>query len=304
MLSVIVHSISAWDYYFTGSPSTYGSKEYGTRQTPSVASVYVLNCLFRSITSTNEGGALCCTSATYFLIESSSFFTCKTESKNGGAIYFCNSGSGQCVLHEVCSNNCCSTGGTHGLFAYIEVNNDVSSKNYFNYSSIARSVHSQPRHTLSLINGKIFCQSVNISMNECDCRSGIYCQPFYNSYSVTCSLSYSTFADNNEKSHICIYFNTRNAVFEIKSCNIIRNTQISSSYGTILARGNLMIEDSCILENNAYCIFYTDSSSYKITLSNCTVDSTSSDGNLIIRNTITKIFILALNHMSTQNCNA
>ena len=62
------------------------------------------------------------------------------------------------------------------------------------------------------------------------------------------------------------------------------------------------IEYSCILENNANHIFYQASSSYRITISNCTVDRTSNNGYLTIRNTVTKSFILALNHMSTQYC--
>jgi hypothetical protein len=98
---------------------------------------------------------------------------------------------------------------------------------------------------------------------------------------------------------------TSGAKYEIKSCNIIRNSQVTVNYyGIITTWGNTMIEDSCILENNATPIFYTASSSYRITLSNCTVDSTSNNGYLITQNTATKSFILALNHMSTQNCHS
>ena len=63
-----------------------------------------------------------------------------------------------------------------------------------------------------------------------------------------------------------------------------------------------MIKNSCILDSRANCIFY--SYSYTITLSNCTVDSTSNNGYLIIQNTVTKSFLHALNHMSTQNCHS
>jgi hypothetical protein len=95
------------------------------------------------------------------------------------------------------------------------------------------------------------------------------------------------------------------AKYEIKSCNILRNTQGElGSEGTIYSSGNTMIEDFCILENKAINIFYQTSSSYTITLSRCTVDSTSNNRNLIIQNTVTKSFILALNHMSNQNCHS
>jgi len=61
-----------------------------------------------------------------------------------------------------------------------------------------------------------------------------------------------------------------------------------------------MIKDSCILENTANYIFYSYSGT--TTLTNCTVDKTTKYGNLVIQNTVTKSFILALNHMSTRNC--
>jgi hypothetical protein len=62
--------------------------------------------------------------------------------------------------------------------------------------------------------------------------------------------------------------------------------------------------DSCILGNIAHHIFYQESSSHRITLSNSTIDSTSNNGYLTTQNTVTKSFILALNHMSTQNCHS
>ena len=75
----------------------------------------------------------------------------------------------------------------------------------------------------------------------------------------------------------------------------------SSSEGIICSNGILNIEDSCILENKATNIFYTFNS-YTITLSNCTVDKTTNNGYLTIKNTVTKSFILGLNHISTRNC--
>jgi len=90
----------------------------------------------------------------------------------------------------------------------------------------------------------------------------------------------------------------------MKWCNILRNTQIClSSDGTIRSDGNLTIEYSYILENNANYIFFA-MSPYTITLSNCTVDSTSYCGSFTMQSTVTKDFILALNNMLTENCHA
>jgi hypothetical protein len=306
-MSVLFHFRTAWNDYFTGNATSTLSNAYETRETPSVTGVYVLNSLFKSITSTSNGGALYCSSSVkYLLIESTSFFTCKTSS-GGGAIYFSNTGNGQCVLYKVCGNDCCTTSTSDYQFSYIYVQNIPSSKNYISYSSVSRCVNenSGSEYTMRNNYGKIYFPSINVSMNKCYCRSGIYCYPDSESNSITCSITYSTFADNNATGHSCLRLNSNGLKYEIKSCNIIRNTQVSlDTGGTINADANVTIDGSCILENKATYNFFIPSSSYTITLSNCTVDSTSSNRNIIIQNTVTKSFILALNHMSTRNCNS
>jgi hypothetical protein len=308
MVTFLLHSRAAWEDHF--SVVYYpNSQLYTSRQTPSGTSVYISNCLFRSISSGSDGGALYCSSVTYLLVESTSFFSCKTSS-HGGAIYFTNSG-GQCVLYEVCGYDCCSTYSSnypHYQFAYIRVNNAISSKNNVNYSSIVRCVNERSSgsyYTLYLVYGKICCPSVNISMNKCYYRT-IYCQPLSDSNYVTCSFSYSTITDNIATGYTCFCLAAGGTNYEIKSCNIIRNTQTvyPNSEGTIITWGNLMINDSCILENNANRIFHQGNSNYRITLSNCTVDKTTNNGYLTTQNTATKSFILALNHMSTLNCHS
>ena len=242
------------------------------------------------------------------LIESTYLFSCKVSGNYnyGGAIYFSYS-SGQCVLNKVCGYDCYTTGAAFN-FAYIWVNNGISSKNYVNYSSIIRCINPTTScrcNPLYLQNGKICCPSVNLSMNKVCHFSGIMCYPYGDSNTFTCSLTYTTFADNIANGFTCIYLGTSGAKYEIKSCNILRNTQGSpGSQGTIYISGNLMIEYSCILGNTANYDFYISSSSYSVTLSNCTVDKTTYNQNLIIQNTLTKSFILALNHMSTRNCHS
>jgi predicted outer membrane repeat protein len=299
---------TAWSDYFPGtSPTTpLNPKKYNERQTVSNANVYVSNCLFSECTSTSNGGALYCSSVTYLLVETTSFFSCKTSSECG-AICYSNSGNSECVLNKVCGNDCCTTGNSYFLFASITVKSSSSSKNYVNYSSLVRCVGENPSLgiTIYLYYGKVCCPSVNISMNKCLERPGFSCHPTAESNSITLSLSYSTFADNNATKYTCLYSNNENAKNEMKCCNILRNTQVElASNGVICLRGNTLIEDSCILNNKADCIFYTSSSSIT-TLSRCTIDKTTiGAGSLTIQSTVTKSFILTLNHMSTQNCNA
>jgi hypothetical protein len=186
------------------------------------------------------------------------------------------------------------------------VKDAISSKNYVNYSSIVRCVneYSSLHHILGLSSGKVCCPSVNISLNKCYYRSGISCWPSSDS-SVTCSLTYSSFTDNRATVSICIVLNTGSANYEMKSCNILRNTQGTvGREGTFYIGGNLNIYDSCILENTATNIFHQIFSSYTITLSNCTVDKTTYNQNLITQNTVTKSFIFGFNHISTENCHS
>jgi hypothetical protein len=292
---------TAWSDYFTGSPTVYKTNTYGTRLTPTNANLHILNCLFSSITSTSNGGALYSyKSVTYLLIESTSFFSCKTSSGSYGAIYFYH-GSGESVLHGVCGYDCSAT--TNYQFGSIQVCDSVSSKNYVNYSSIVRCVNenSNSYYILHLSSGKNHCPSNNVSRNKCYCNM-MY---FYVRQDLNYFLglySYSSFTDNIASGYTCLYL-WANSNFEIKSCNIIRNTQGNlGSGGTIYTAGRVMIYDSCILENKATYIF--NNGAYTTTLSNCTVDSTSNNGYLTIQNTVTKSFILALNHMSTLNCHS
>jgi hypothetical protein len=183
-------SRTAWEDHFPlTSTTTFISETITSRQTPSNTGVYFSNCLFRSITTSSTGGVLYCSnSVTYFLIESTSFFSCKTSSSHG-AIYFYHS-SGQSVLHEVCGYDCCTRNGYSHQFAGIQVNNAASSKNYINYSSIVRCVPTTTAYyTFTLQHGKICCSSINSSLNKCYRYSGITCWPFNDQNYVICSLS-------------------------------------------------------------------------------------------------------------------
>jgi hypothetical protein len=299
---------TAWNDYFTGTPTRIQKSEYLTRQNYSDTSVHVSNCLFRSITSiSGSGGALSCTSVTYLLVESTSFFSCNKNYSSGGAIYFSNSKNSECVLHEVCGYDCYSTYSSYstGQFAQIKVYNGILNKNYVDYSSISRCVNtiSNAWSNLNLRGGKVCCSSVNMSMNKCDVRPAIDCDSYGSSDSPTCSVTFSSFADNIAIRAISIFFSSGGSAYVIKSCNIIRNSNSEISSGIVHSWKNLTIEDSCIIENNANIIFSV-ASTFTITLSGCTLDKTTSSGTLTIQNTVTKSFVLALNHMSTRNCPA
>jgi hypothetical protein len=119
---LLLYSKTAWNDYFPGSYTNFNSQTYTSRQTPSYTGVYVSNCLFGPITSSSDGGTLYCDSSVqYLLVESSSFFSCKS-SGGAGVILFNSQNNGQSVFYAVCGYDCCCTssynvqfGHTHSL---------------------------------------------------------------------------------------------------------------------------------------------------------------------------------------------
>jgi len=179
----MIHSFWS-DFFNVVEPTPTKQRLYTSTQTPSASSVYILSCLFNGCTSGSNGGALYCTSVTYLLVESSSFFSCTTSSRYGGAINFQNTNSGQCVLHKVCGYDCYSTNTasrSDGQFSNTAVKNDASSKNYVNYSSIVRCVTTRSNSFFMMYcsNGKIFWPAVNMSNNRCLYFSVNRCNPFH-----------------------------------------------------------------------------------------------------------------------------
>ena len=80
----------------------------------------------------------------------------------------------------------------------------------------------------------------------------------------------------------------------------IINSKVATSSGTHRA---FLVQMEQFTQTETWRSMIPASSS-TIILSNCTVNKTTYNRNLVTQNTVTKSFILALNHMSTQNCNA
>jgi hypothetical protein len=134
----------------------------------------------------------------------------------------------------------------------------------------------------------------------CKC---FFFNPLVDPNTVTGSLTYSTITDNNATVDQIVVFWNQGSQNEMKSCNVLRNTQVyAGSRAIIFTWGYLVIEDSCILENRANLYFYESSKYCTITVSNCTVDNFASYGNITTKNLFTKSFIHALDHMSTRHC--
>jgi hypothetical protein len=304
------------DVYGLGNnPTVYAGKQYiGSGISPSANNIYVNNCVFRYCSSSSAGGAIYCGSSVYkFLVEQSSFLSCRTAGNNGGAIYFYSSTSGECVLSRTCGYNCSSTytSTSEGQFANIYTKSDISYKSHVNDSSVTRYSKntSSSYNALYFKGGNILCPSINLTNNECYGNTAIYCYPVSSSISDTFRMSYSSIVNNTANPGSgCILHDNSGSSHCIDTCNIINNQQTSSGLGTIRANTKVFIKNSCILGNNiGKYVFYT--SSYSITISNCTIDDNSFVtgryyGTITVNKTIEIAFINALTHIATQNCDS
>ena len=158
------------DFYGSGYTNVnhFTGPEYTVSpQTPTSNYVYVHDCVFRSCTSSSNGGALYCVSSNNvikLLVSRTSFTSCRTSSTQGGAIYFDSTTSGECILNKICGFDCSSTYSRYssGQFVFIYPKNDVAFKNHVNDSSFTRSskLGAFPRYALCLYYGNILCPSV------------------------------------------------------------------------------------------------------------------------------------------------
>jgi hypothetical protein len=293
------------DVYGSGlNPTPYTAPTYTDKRIDiSVTNAYVYNCLFRSLTNSNDGGALYCSSSVNkLLVEQSSFISCRTTSGSGGGVLFYNMGKGECVLSRICGFDCSAT--VYGQFARIITRTGINYKDHVNDTSLTHSLvmSSNIIYTLDLNYGNTLCPSVNITNNVCRSQTALYCYP---SSSDTGCVSYSSIVNNTANDYNCIYLTNSGSSHYIDTCNILNNKQASSSYGTIYAYANLLIKDSCILGNNiGKTVFYQNYASAKITISNCTIDNYMSSGSVVFTKIPESSFIHALSHIATQSCDS
>jgi hypothetical protein len=297
----------------TAFEDVYGSGYSLTQYTglsagiPTRQNLYVHSCVFRDVSNTGYGGALSCEGGiNRFLAEKSLFIYCITSVNYGGAIYFHNPSSGQCVLSKLCAFSCYSTrtGHSEGQFARIYTKqSDVNYKHLVNDTSVTHTlkVGTEPEEILCRANGNVLYPSVNITNNIC-----FRCPVFgcYSTASGVCSMTYSSIVNNTASgSYGCFWLMDANSLHYIGTCNILNNDQTTSDYGTIIAYGNLLIEDSCILGNNiGKTVFYESYTSCRITVSNCSIDNDNSFGSIVLKNNIENTFTNVLSHIAKQQC--
>ena len=282
---------------------------------PSKNDVWVSNSLFHDCTSTKNGGAISCsTSIQRIFIEETTFTTCKTTNSYGGGIYFSNTGYGQCAIFRTCSFNCSLTSSniSFGQYAYIYTKNDATYKNEVNETTITGSKkkeNTKPYRALSLDYSNIICSSVNITNNECYIFAALSCTPSKNASFCTCCIMYTSIVNNSANGGFgCIVLALTGTRQSIITSNIINNKQDDKTSNAIISTyANLSIKESCIIGNEGDKVFYEQSRSSQITITNCTLDSyiinqVRYDGALTIVSSKEYSFINAFSHIVTEKC--
>ena len=266
--------LKEWSDFFLGSPTPVSKQSSRYAATSGSIQVYDSTFCYIHYLSGNGGSILFSTtsSESKLLIEETSILNSRASGEGGG-IYFSNSGS--CILSKLCGVNCSSTG-SDNQFDSISVSNDASYQNDVNDSSITYTLNSAKQFTMQHFYGSITIASTNISSNNCKYCSAARLQSNNVQSVITGIISYSSFANNTATSQRCInlgYCNRESPLYQIKSCNFIKNKQQGSSFGMITNFGQTKIDDSCFIENSGGYLFYNDVS-YSIVITNCSIDDT------------------------------
>jgi hypothetical protein len=289
----------SWNDYYSGSGTDYSQK---TQRLASFSgTAYIKNSLFDELLISGYGGSIYYSSSSslLMLIESSTFVYCQSTGL-GGAIFFDN--SGQYVMVKVCGYGCKSTS-YQAHFEYVQVTNSISSKNEIHDSVICCTTQTSQSHEIIHHYGKIVYKQTNFSSNKCYSVASIYANPTSNGNSAASSISYISVSNNVVSYGNCIYLSS-SYLHEVDSCNFISNTDLSSGYGLIKVSGSLNLRGSCILNNSATYVIYNDGGK-TITVTNCTIDSTSTYyGSITFISTPKTSFINKIDHIETALCYA
>jgi hypothetical protein len=294
-----IEMLLSWNDFYSGSGTEY-SQQTG-RLTSFSGTAYIKNSLFNRLSSTSSGGAIYYygTSSLLMLIESSGFINCQTTSNICGAIYFAT--TGQFVMFKVCGYGCKSTSNGY-QFGYFHVTNSINCRNEFNDSVICCS--NQPSYSIVTrqLYGKVVVKQMNFSSNLCY-SDAMRSEPSSNGNYVASSISYSSIANNTVSSGFCIAL-YHSYLKEVYSCNIISNTDKSTNNPLIYVSGSLNLRDSCILNNSATYVIQ-NAGGYSVTLTNCTIESTSiCSGSTTIVSTPKTSFINGLKYIEIALCYA
>lgn len=296
----MLNLVFLWNDFYSDpvSPSNSLQKtEYKETKNAASGSQYVFQCFFVDCSS-SMGGDILATSETKLLIEETTFSSCQATSGKGGGLYFDTTGS--CILSKVCSFKCKSS--SYGQFCYVKFPDTIGYNNTMKDCSISCTDNPSKSSETRLYYGTILVSSINSSFNKCDCWSGFCVYPASSSSYSDCVLSFSCFSNNNMNGYMCVAFYGSSSKGEMRKCNVIKNSQTSSSYGAVHTSGFLNVRESCVIENSIPYAFSIVTSN-QINVYDSVFDKSNS-GKVTIENNAATSFLTLLMFIKTGDCDA
>jgi len=229
---------------------------------------YISNCIYKSLTSSTDGGAISLTLSECRMLIEGSFFDTIIAPK-AGAITFTCTGTGGSVLDKVCSHKVVVSSGQYYQFGYFSVSSSQKINRAF-YLSITQSRISSATlyESVRFNQGNQVCDYMNSSYNHLSYGSGAV----FN-YPVNSSSSYCTFSNNQDNGYRCIYFYQGSGTCYMQYSNVVSNNQGSATLSNVFRNYQVTSYVShCVLyQNIAKCMF--DIESGKMYVSNCYSDN-------------------------------
>ena len=276
--------------------SSLHNQKFGTLQENfENENIYIFGCRFIDCEATGgKASAINVSSATEttkMLIEKCFFKNCNSFSSEleycHGPIYYGEEGSA--VILQTCGLKC-SSGFIYTAFknnAKLYTSNFIESSVCFSESEY---------HVIDVSEASVLFTRTNCSYNK---NKGAT----YSCVSSSCvnTLSCSHFVNNTGSYIVDI---ERQDDSQLILCNIMKNGQIKDNGIIVYSSKDLEVKHSCIIENNADYIFYTESSS-TITVSDCTLaqdDVSKTSGSVTITDTNTYIKTIELAQLMNYNC--
>ena len=262
-----MHDIEfSWnDFYGENSPeSSFKSQKFETNnQTTSAASLHISCCSFINCKNSQGagGGIFVSSSSKKILVEETTFSSCEATSGEGGGVYY--SGEGSSIFYRVCSYQCKASSGKHFCSIKTCYNNSMID------CSVSYTNNSSQNYAVYLYEGKIYVSLINSSNNKVY-RFQFSVHPRLDSFSSNCLIKHSNFACNLMEGCICVEYRG-NGPAEMRTCNVIKNSQGNTYHGAVYSNVNLYVYDSCVIENNIPYSFSTDNGG-DIRLYNTTFD--------------------------------
>ena len=289
-------------------PGTYENPVSTTnsRQIPVSNNVYLCDCFFKDmIQATKNGGAIMVDSSSVYkiLVEKSTFHECIVGTGcSGGAIYINNIRDGV-VFYQICVYMC-STGSLYnsngfGQYCYIKAQNTAFSNVLQNSISHCYKPTSLSNfQVITIFDGIVEYKHTNSSNNNVYHGAGLT-----HSAGISSQYLYNTISFNIARLSAILYLD--GGITNILFCNLINNSQLSSSDGIIrigyrYTNSNITFSQCTIYYNTKSLLLYRYSG--VITFINCNVDDNSASATFTLVNSIFN----TLNniHYSTYYCDA